>query len=889
MAWLSSGAALAGGALPANVGLAELEIVETPAGPLLVAVTQPGAGGGISSFTLTGGAAPVLADQVTFNSDPSVLLQNDVSVAEIDGEVVLLLSGFGEAGLLGRTVSGSGQLGQAFALTPSDGSMATAPQSVVALASGAQTFVFAADALTGGVQSYVVGQGNSLLAAGNKGDTETSYLADVADFATVTIGGTDYLLTVSSTEPGVMVHSIDAATGQLTETGSLGAEEGLGIAGSSAIEVAEIGGQTYAIVAGTNSSSISVLKVGADGALTATDHIIDSLGTRFANLTALEVVEVGDWVFVFAGGGDDGLSMFALMPDGTLVHLQTVIDSLALSLENVSALAAAVVGGEIQLYAASATEDGLTQFTVAAGSLGGVIEGDWTSQTLTGTAASDLIQGGSGNEILRGNAGDDILKDGAGSDTLIGGAGADIFVLSADGATDTIQDFQPGVDKLDLSSWPMLYGTGQLGYQLTATGAILTYRNETLVIQSASGTSLSLTQIFGAGISGPYRPPLVLFTPGDSLTGTPGPDTLTGTAGNDTISGLDGDDRLFGNDGDDSILGGGGSDVIFGGDGDDMIDGGSHFDTIYGGAGNDTVWGGNGVDTVVLGDGDDVFYDNAQTGGFGIDWVAGGNGNDRLYGDGGNDALLGGYGNDTLYGGVGDDKLWGHFDDDVIHGGEGNDTVWGGDGADWASLGNGNDTYYESGQTGPQAADTVFGDGGDDRILTGSGNDEIHGGSGNDRIYAGNDDDLVFGDAGADEIHGGAGNDTVYGGTGRDVIYLNQGDDVFYDDAETGFAGSDRVYGHLGDDTFYSGGGNDTLWGGSGADTFVFYTGNEVDTIADFEDGIDIIVFDVAGLDYGGLTLTQSGSTAVITYSGGTIQLSGFSLADLGQDDFVFL
>ncbi len=68
---------------------------------------------------------------------------------------------------------------------------------------------------------------------------------------------------------------------------------------------------------------------------------------------------------------------------------------------------------------------------------------------------------GSGNDILLGNdaanrldagAGNDILTGGLGNDTLIGGAGNDLFVFANDGSTDTINDFQTGVDKIDLTA-----------------------------------------------------------------------------------------------------------------------------------------------------------------------------------------------------------------------------------------------------------------------------------------------------------------------------------------------------------------------------------------------------------------------------------------------------
>ncbi|HEX8261689.1 MAG TPA: M10 family metallopeptidase C-terminal domain-containing protein, partial [Allosphingosinicella sp.] len=83
------------------------------------------------------------------------------------------------------------------------------------------------------------------------------------------------------------------------------------------------------------------------------------------------------------------------------------------------------------------------------------------TQTLSvnGSAVVDgslTMYGGAGNDTLIGGAGADLLYGGGGRDTLTGGGGADTFQLRAAGESlpwqgDSIQDFQGGVDKIDLS------------------------------------------------------------------------------------------------------------------------------------------------------------------------------------------------------------------------------------------------------------------------------------------------------------------------------------------------------------------------------------------------------------------------------------------------------
>ena len=55
--------------------------------------------------------------------------------------------------------------------------------------------------------------------------------------------------------------------------------------------------------------------------------------------------------------------------------------------------------------------------------------------------------------ILDGGDGNDVLHGGSGNDLLIGGAGADRFAFSGSNGTDTIADFQHGLDAIDISGY----------------------------------------------------------------------------------------------------------------------------------------------------------------------------------------------------------------------------------------------------------------------------------------------------------------------------------------------------------------------------------------------------------------------------------------------------
>lgn len=118
--------------------------------------------------------------------------------------------------------------------------------------------------------------------------------------------------------------------------------------------------------------------------------------------------------------------------------------------------------------------------------------------------------------------------------------------------------------------------------------------------------------------------------------------------------------------------------------------------------------------------------------------------------------------------------------------------------------------------------------------------DVINGQGGNDKLSGRSGEDLLRGQAGDDTLNGGAGNDTLDGG-----------------------AGNDKLIGGKDDDILNGGAGNDRLTGGKGADVFVLNELDGLDTILDFEDGIDRLSLDT--LLFEDLAITQSGNNTLLS------------------------
>ena len=77
--------------------------------------------------------------------------------------------------------------------------------------------------------------------------------------------------------------------------------------------------------------------------------------------------------------------------------------------------------------------------------------GNRGNDLLDGGSGEDTLHGGKNNDVLTGNSGDDFLSGDLGDDTLVGGTGSDVFVLFQGSGSDTIVDFQDGIDSLGLA------------------------------------------------------------------------------------------------------------------------------------------------------------------------------------------------------------------------------------------------------------------------------------------------------------------------------------------------------------------------------------------------------------------------------------------------------
>ncbi|MEO1493927.1 MAG: calcium-binding protein [Pseudomonadota bacterium] len=861
------------------VGVTDLEIGFVSGDPVLYAAGR--GGGTLSRFSLGDGTAPAtLQGSWTIPTQFLQLESTDIALVTAGGTSGVMLAGLADDDLQGRADTGAGlggsvqfdaggfDLGRISALDMDAGGT----RALATLRDGGVVQLgFAANG-----QVSVSTPGGLGALGGQVGNAVSWIQAGGIDHAVVTYAGSDQIALFRA-----------GGNGQMTLVDTVTPTDGAWVDSPGAVvTVTGADGVAYAIMAASGSASLTVLAI-ADNSLIPVDHLIDSLDTRFDDVSHLEVVDIAGQPYVVAAGSDQGLTVLSLLPGGQLMEVATIAASVETPLNGISSIEAVVTGDSARIFVATQGAPYLVEFTFDLDNAGLTLAGGAGADALSGTGRDDVMSGGAGDDTLWGGAGNDVIADGVGADLLTGGAGADTFVFAADGAVDRIQDFQRGTDSIRLGAPLPGLGLDDIQVLSRSWGAEIRIGSEVLHVYAADGASLTWADFADDALTvstnistdpdnyiddtnnGPetgsaleptlfFARPAFVVTPRAEPSITAGGGTAQmGSAANDTLTGGGGADLIVGESGNDSIAGGGSNDVLIGAGG---------FDTISGNAGNDSISGGDNSDLLDGGEGRDVI-----TGGVGFDHIYGGGGNDSIWGGSEPDRIWGGDGNDWISAG----SNFG-FGVDGVEGGAGHDTIMGDAGFDLLLGGTGNDLI-----DGGNQADNLHGEDGADTLIGGGGFDRLFGGVGDDQLYGGDGPDSHFGQDGDDRMWGGTEDDRFFGGAGNDYI--------------AGEAGDDILGGNAGFDTLIGGAGDDVLYGDFNADRFVFADGHGHDRVIGFDADNLLEVLDIgalSGFDVTSDVLGQSvqvGQDVVITTGAdSSITLVGVDLGDLDGTDFLF-
>ncbi|MGB2199700.1 MAG: calcium-binding protein [Pseudooceanicola atlanticus] len=845
---LGQGALVSGAGKTTFRGIVDLLIMDHDTGPLVYATTRAG-GEGITVHGVANGRF-AQADHVAFTGDDIAGAVTRLVPLELGTASWMAVTGLDDrAGLHGwaidGAIDGAGHLGSK-ALQPGGATLPADLTFAEQLTVRGQDFLYTVE---GGreIRRWSIDEAGQISGGSGQNSQLSAYHGGLVDMDGFALNGAGHLLALSGGEVQLGSYS-PSRDGRLRMRDQVEQADGIGISQPSALEVAELAGRYYAIVAARGSSSLSVIEVAADGTLIPRDHLLDSTETRFGTAAHIAVAARGDQVFVAAAGSEPGLSLFQLLPGGRLLHLDTLADHAGITLADISALdMLARADGSLGIAVASETEAGVTWLDVATGPQGQLILGGTGSNDLQGTDRDDLISGGDAGETLSGGQGDDILSDGAGSDRLTGGKGRDIFVMTGDGERDIIHDFDPEADSLDLSDWTFLRSAAQLTVLTKSYGADILFGDEVLQLETVGRTSLDQGEIQSLNLLNVDRlsPEWMarITAPRDDTSGTDGPDTLVGGGDADHLEGGKGDDRLEAGDGDDTLDGGTGADTLVGGAGNDMHIVTDAGDVVIEGkeeGGADHVF--SAVDFNMAG----IYVEHLTLTGTGNTMGIGNGLINVLTGNSGNNTLDGAGGPDTLIGGLGDDFYVTRTPYEIVieNPGEGidwirsYDTIWLPHNVEHMELRGGTSDFngvgndFDNIMLGNDGRNVLVAHAGDDTLDGRGGADRLEGGPGSDFYVVDNPGDIVL------ESGRHAGHDIVR--SSIDYIMSKTADIEeirLTGDARIGIANNmeNIVIGNSRDNIIDGGGNNDVMEGGNGNDLYIVNA--PVDVVIEAKDG----------------------------------------------------
>ena len=293
----------------------------------------------------------------------------------------------------------------------------------------------------------------TLVNVDNVADNTVRRIFTPSDVTAAEVGGTTYLFVTGFNDHGLSVFSV-AADGHLTDVVSVSDDATLQLQGASSVATAQVGGITYLFVAANFDQGVSVFRVEADGTLVNTENVSDDTTLELQGSNNVATAQVGGITYLFASGGaDDGVSVFRVEPDGILVNVHNVGDDALLALDGAGAMTTAVIGATTYLFVVSRQDWAIAVFEVAAdGALTHVTNINDPAAELDGAlGVTTAMVGGTRYLFATGNTDNGVsafsLTDGASAFAIISDGGGDLATVSMDEnttAVTTVVAFDPG-------------------------------------------------------------------------------------------------------------------------------------------------------------------------------------------------------------------------------------------------------------------------------------------------------------------------------------------------------------------------------------------------------------------------------------------------------------
>ncbi|MCB1367201.1 MAG: Hint domain-containing protein [Rhodobacteraceae bacterium] len=286
---------------------------------------------------------------------------------------------------------------------------------------GGNTLVFAGGN-DDGISVFQLADDGTLTSLFDLDDDSALELDNLRELQFVEVGGNPILIAAGN-DDGLSTFSV-ASDGTLTLLDEIEDDASLLLNNVDALTTISVGGNTFVITGNAHTAAqegVSVFSLGSDGSLTHVDQVTedsDPSNLELNNLRAVVGAESGGTSYIIAGGDDDGLSVFSIDSSGNLTNVFNIADGTSpdlggedLELNNLTALAAVSTGGNTYVYAGG-EDDGVSVFTLNGdGSLTHIFDyEDGGALQLTNLRSLEIATSQSGQNYLFVVGDDDALQ-----------------------------------------------------------------------------------------------------------------------------------------------------------------------------------------------------------------------------------------------------------------------------------------------------------------------------------------------------------------------------------------------------------------------------------------------------------------------------------------------
>ncbi len=322
---------------------------------------------GISLFHLKNDGTLANLDNVSDDDDLKIRTPRDVTAVEVGGNTYFFVGGYGDRGISVFSIGESGNLINVNNLSDDGTLRIFSPEGLTTAKIGQDTYFFAAGGADSGVSVFRVNSDGSLVNTTNVSDAgnvsanlELYYASGVA---TAEVGGETYLFVAARWDDGVSVFRVES-DGGLVNTDNVADDDTLYLDGSEKLTTAEVGGITYLYVTGYQDSGLSIFRVENGGTLVNVHNLKDDETLSLQRPSHIITENIEGVTYIFVSALSDGVGVFRVESDGSLVNVANLDDDSNLNLDSPRGMATIKEGEETYFIAAGYIDDGLSAFNV---------------------------------------------------------------------------------------------------------------------------------------------------------------------------------------------------------------------------------------------------------------------------------------------------------------------------------------------------------------------------------------------------------------------------------------------------------------------------------------------------------------------------------------------